>query len=86
MSKCYAVRYSNQMVCDLCCQAWDVNDVCEPACNPPVAAHATLRDQFAIAVISGYMATESPLSSDSVEWAARHAYEVADAMLKERKK
>lgn len=46
----------------------------------------TLRDQFAMAVISGYMATESPLTHESAEWSAKHAYEVADAMLKEREK
>lgn len=36
MSKCYAVQHSNQMVCERCYQAWDVNDVCEPECDPAV--------------------------------------------------
>lgn len=46
----------------------------------------TLRDEFAMAAISGYMATESCLSSESAEWAVTHSYEVADLMLKERSK
>ena len=46
----------------------------------------TLRDEFAMAVISGYMATESCLNSESAEWAVTHSYEIADLMLKERSK
>lgn len=45
-----------------------------------------LRDQFAMAALNGYMATSSPLSDSTAEWAAIHSYEVADAMLKERDK
>ena len=84
MSKCYAVRHSNQMVCDLCRQAWDVNDVCEPKCNPPVATHATLRDQFATAALQGIMA--NPEIRETAESRSEWAYEIADAMLKEREK
>lgn len=36
MSKCYAVQHSDQMVCERCYQSWDVNDVCEPECDPAV--------------------------------------------------
>lgn len=46
----------------------------------------TLRDEFAMAVISGYMATDSSISNDSAVWFAEYAYLVADAMLKERSK
>lgn len=46
----------------------------------------TLRDEFAMAVISGYMATESDLNNESAEWAVKHSYKVADLMLKERNK
>lgn len=46
----------------------------------------TLRDEFAMAVISGYMARESCLNSESAEWAVTHSYEIADLMLKERSK
>lgn len=46
----------------------------------------TLRDEFAMAAIGGYMATESCLNSEAAEWAVAHSYEIADLMLKEREK
>lgn len=46
----------------------------------------TLRDEFAMAAISGYMATGSCLNSESAEWAVTHSYEIADLMLRERNK
>lgn len=41
----------------------------------------TLRDQFAMAAITG-----CTVSGKRPEWLAEHAYEVADAMLKERER
>lgn len=46
----------------------------------------TLRDEFAMAAISGYMTRESCIHSGYAEWAVAHSYEVADLMLKERRK
>ncbi len=54
--------------------------------NNAVSAQPTLRDQFAMAIVGGYMATNCALNDDSAAWAAEHAYQVADAMLKEREK
>ena len=96
MSKCYAVQHSDQMVCERCYQAWDVNDVCEPECNP-VATHATLRDQFAMAALHGIMANPGgPIQSNGISglgWCncsptdvTNLVYSMADAMLKEREK
>ena len=51
-----------------------------------VSTEKTLRDEFAMAAIGGYMATESCLNSESAEWAVAHSYEIADLMLKEREK
>ena len=96
MSKCYAVQHSDQMVCERCHQAWDVNDVCQPGCNP-VAEHATLRDQFAMAALHGILANPSgPIQSNGLSgwgWCncspndvTNLVYSMADAMLKEREK
>lgn len=46
----------------------------------------TLRDEFAMAVISGYMTRESCIHSEYAEWAVTHSYEIADLMLKGRNK
>jgi len=39
MSKCEAVQHSDQMVCDACALAWDMNDPAPPECE-----NARLRD------------------------------------------
>jgi len=33
MSKCEAVQHSDQMVCDACALAWDMNDPAPPECE-----------------------------------------------------
>lgn len=80
MSKCYAVQLSDQMVCEQCCQSWDVNDPYEPECNPagpeckPATFHATLRDQFAMAALQGILANPvGALKSEGARgWAWRN--------------
>ena len=48
---------------------------------------ATLRDQFAMAVMPALMSAPVPLDTDvSPEWVAEVAYKFADAMLAEREK
>ena len=73
MSKCYAVQHSDQMVCEQCCQSWDVNDGYEPKCNSvdpeckPTAVVVSLRDQFAMAALQGIMANPSgPIQSNGM--------------------
>ena len=46
----------------------------------------SLRDWFAGQAMQAYVATEGPASDDDGDFVANYAYEIADAMMKERLK
>jgi hypothetical protein len=46
----------------------------------------TLRDYFAAKAMAAYVAKEGPASDEDGDFVAKYAYEIADAMLAERKK
>lgn len=75
---------SDQMVCSQCNQAWDVNDICKPECKPLLASDMTMRDHFAGLAMQGAMANceVKEKAMNRAQW----AYEIADAMMKERLK
>lgn len=94
--KCNAVQFSDQMVCG-CGNVWDVNDPYPPECrNPPESGARgmsaggegmTLRDYFAAKAAGAVWASLSDMPADSAaRLTAKFAYEIADAMLKEREK
>lgn len=50
-------------------------------CERAAQDKKTLRDEFAMAALSGYMATGLCFNGESAEWAVTNSYKIADAML-----
>jgi ribosomal protein L37AE/L43A len=67
--------------CPDCWAQWEVKDMTVPASVNPPAYAATLRDQFAMAVLPA-------LAADDANWVGKrisiYAYQLADDMLRER--
>lgn len=68
MIKCYAVQHSDQMVCEQCCQTWDVNDPYEPSCNPVDGVSDAKEALGMIDDLIAFIADKAGCSVDEVTW------------------
>ena len=73
MSKCEAVQHSDQMVCDACALAWDMNDPAPPECE-----NALYRQSFK-RIDEWLSKTGDP--GDVYIWMGRDGREAIDAAL-----
>jgi hypothetical protein len=62
-----------------------IREAMQPGSEPPLVATAkALRDEFAMAALTGWARRITPATQDGSEWLARECYEMADAMMKAR--